>query len=134
MIEPRAHELLALQLQTEQVHLFLPRFESKSQFFLERQLASMGMRSLFQHPDADLSGIDGTRELYASSVVHRAFVNGDENGTEAAAATGVVMRSRAAFHRAPVELRVDRPFLFWIVDRPTGSVLFAGRVVDPGDV
>jgi serpin B len=83
--------------------------------------------------EADLSGIDGTRELYASSVVHQAFVNEDENGTEAAAATALVMRAGAAFHRTPLEVRVDRPFLFWIIDRPTSTILFAGRVVDPTD-
>jgi serpin B len=94
----------------------------------------MGPASAFRYGDADLSGIDGTRELYVSSVLHKTFVSVDEAGTEAAAATTLVGNFGAAFRPEPtIEVRIDRPFLFWIVDRPTGTVLFAGRVVDPSD-
>jgi serpin B len=134
-MEPLARDLLALPLRAALVHLAMPRFGCESRFTLEEQLAAMGMPSLFRTPDADLSGIDGTRDLYVSRVVHQALANVDEAGTEAAAATATA--TEAAFFGAPgrpepvIEVRVDRPFLFWIVDRPTGTVLFAGRVVEP---
>jgi serpin B len=130
--ESVAGELLALPLRQARVHLFMPRFRCKSRLLLEEPLSAMGLASVFRYGDADLSGIDGTRELYVSSVVQEVFVNVDETGTEAAAATALVTRAGAAFRPEPtIEVRVDRPFLFWIVDRPTDTVLFAGRVVDP---
>lgn len=129
-----ANELLALPLRQARVHLSMPRFRCESRFNLQEQLSEMGLASVFRYGDADLSGIDGTRELYVSSVVHKAFVNVDENGTEAAAATALLMRAGAAPRpEPPIEVRIDRPFLFWIVYRPTSTVLFAGRVVDPAE-
>jgi serpin B len=125
-------EILALPLRSAKVRLFMPRFRIASCFKLERSLSAMGLTSIFRYPDADLSGIDGTRELYVSSVVHKVFVNVHEQGTEAAAATALVAVAGAAPRAEPtIDVRIDRPFLFWILDRPTGSVLFAGRVVDP---
>jgi serpin B len=130
--ESRAHELLALPLQQARVHLSMPRFRCESRFALEGPLSEMGLASVFHYGDADLSGIDGTRELYVSSVLHKAFVNVDEKGTEAAAATVLGSRAGAGARAEPtVEVRIDRPFLFWIVDRPTGTLLFSGRVVQP---
>jgi serpin B len=132
--ESLASELLTLPLRTARVHLSMPRFRCESRFTLEEPLSAMGLASVFRYGDADLSGIDGTRELYVSSVVHKAFVNVDEKGTEAAAATAVVTVWGAAIRSEPtVEVRIDRPFLFWIIDQPTGTVLFAGRVVDPSE-
>ena len=78
------------------------------------------------------SGIDGTHELFIGSVVHQAFVDVDEHGTEAAAATAVMMRAGSAMPTAkPLEFRCDHPFLFLIRDRTSGVVLFAGRLADP---
>jgi serpin B len=130
--EAGAAELLGLTLRSAKVRLFMPRFRCASRFMLEGPLSAMGLTTVFRYPDADLSGIDGTRELYVSSVAHQVFVNVDEHGTEAAAATALVARAGAALQAEPtIDVRLDRPFLFWIVDRPTGTVLFAGRVVDP---
>jgi len=78
---------------------------------------------------ADFSGMTGTRELLISAVVHKAFISVDEEGTEAAAATGVAVATSAL--EKHVELTVDRPFVFLIRDNETGAILFAGRVVDP---
>jgi serpin B len=130
--ENHADVLLSAPLDTSRVHLQLPRFRLESELELVEALSSLGMRALFHYPDADLSGIDGTRELFVSSVVHRAFVKVDEKGTEAAAATAAVAVAGGMFRPEPlIEVRADRPFLFWIIDQPTGTVLFAGRLVDP---
>lgn len=116
-------------LETRQVALTMPRFEFESEFSLADILAAMGMPVAFTG-DADFSGMTGNRELAISDVVHKAFVSVDEAGTEAAAATAVVMRLTAA-PGEPVQVTVDRPFVFLIRDSGTGTVLFMGRVVNP---
>ncbi|MBN2608853.1 MAG: serpin family protein [Candidatus Fermentibacteraceae bacterium] len=108
--------------------LRLPKFQSVSRFLLEDALYGMGMTSAFG-PEADFSGMDGTRWLYISSVVHQAFVSVDEYGTEAAAATAVVMAKMNGESASPFS--VDRPFIYLVMDRTTGTVLFMGRVLDP---
>jgi serpin B len=131
-LEASAIELLSAPLRVTEVHLVLPRFRVESCFLVACPLAALGMRSLFSYPDADLSGIDGTHELYVSSVVHKAFVATDEHGTEATAATAMSFTPTGMPSPEPiVEVRVDRPFLFWIVHPSTGTVLFCGRVLDP---
>ncbi len=84
----------------------------------------------FQPDQADFSGMDGSKNLYISDVLHKAFISLDENGTEAAAATAVVV-GVTSMPAEPVNLTIDRPFLFAIQDKPTGEILFLGRVVDP---
>jgi serpin B len=115
-------------LQAANVTLELPKFQYDAPLSLRDTLSELGMVDAFT-TDADLSGIDGTRGLVISDVIHKGFVGIDEKGTEAAAATAVIIDDSAA--PEPAELIVDRPFLFFIVDRPTGAVLFVGRVVDP---
>ena len=107
----------------------MPRFTMTSQFDLAGTLAAMGMPEAFSEK-ADFSGMTGGRDLYIGAVVHKAFVAVDEEGTEAAAATGVVMRLTAAPAPPPL-FRADHPFLFLIRHTPTGSLLFLGRVVRP---
>jgi serpin B len=89
----------------------------------------MGMPDAFTGA-ADFSGMIGSRDLFIAEVIHKAFVSVDEAGTEAAAATAVVMK-KMAMPEEPVEVTVDRPFVFLIRDVETGAVLFVGRVVDP---
>ena len=91
------------------------------------------MTDLFTDGAADLSGIDGTRSLVVTDVKHKVFMDLNEKGTEAAAATAVVMAVRGAAVRPkePIEVKVDRPFLFAIQHRPSGACLFLGRVTDP---
>jgi len=91
-------------------------------------LAALGMRDAFT-TQADLSGMTGERDLLIQDVVHEGFVAVDETGTEAAAATAVLVGVVSA--PPPATLTVDRPFIFAIVDRPTGATLFIGRVLDP---
>ena len=92
----------------------------------------MGMTDAFNSTNADFSGMDGRKDLYISSVVHKAFVDVNEEGTEAAAATGVVMTLSAAMPANPIPVfRADHPFLFLIRDNHTGSILFFGRMMNP---
>jgi len=117
-------------LEMRRVELALPRFEFESEFSLVDPLIGLGMTDAFDATAADFSGIDGERNLSISDVIHQAFVSVDEAGTEAAAATAVIFPF-TAYPGPPVTLTVDRPFLFVIRDRPTGTILFVGRVVDP---
>jgi len=91
-------------------------------------LQSLGMVEAFGG-SADLSGMNGTGGLFIQDVVHQAFVAVDEKGTEAAAATAVIVGETSA--PPPATLTIDRPFVFAIIDRATGATLFIGRVLDP---
>jgi serpin B len=118
-------------LTTRNVQLSLPKFRAESAFSLGKVLSTMGMRTAFTGR-ADFSGIDPKRGLAISEVVHKAFVDVDEQGTEAAAATGITMRATAM--RMPeqaIVFRADHPFLFLIRDTRTGVVLFIGRLMNP---
>jgi serpin B len=113
-------------LEQAKLNVFLPRFKLETRYDMGRDLAEMGMPTAFSD-GADFSGIsDGG--LYISKVIHQAYVDVNEEGTEAAAATGVVMLSAAPMLE---EFRADHPFIFVISDRGTGLILFMGRVVDP---
>jgi serpin B len=118
-------------LGTEKVHVFFPGFTFRSQFLLADTLSAMGMPDAFD-ATADFSGMDGRKDLYISSVIHEAYVKVDEKGTEAAAATAVVMTELVMAEplRIPT-FRADHPFLFLIRDNETGSILFLGRVMNP---
>lgn len=119
-------------LQKRKVQVFLPRFKLTSDFSLSTVLAAMGMPLAFDQKRADFTGISTQEELYISAVLHKAFVDVNEEGTEAAAATGVVMAARAAMiPTEPPLFRADHPFVFLIVDNRTKSILFLGRVVNP---
>jgi serpin B len=119
------------QMQTQDVMLFLPKFEFSSEYALGDTLSEIGMPDAFDPESADFSAmVDSSQtdeNLFISQVVHKAFVAVDEIGTEAAAATGVVVGVTSM----PREVRVDRPFIFVIYDQETDSVLFVGRVLDP---
>jgi serpin B len=118
-------------LQRTDLKLYLPRFSYDTTLELPETLQAMGMVDAFDRAEADFGGLyDRSKEprnLYISHVVHKAFVAVDEKGTEAAAATGVVMEIESL----SLEVRVDRPFIFVIHDSQTGTILFVGRVVDP---
>lgn len=113
------------------VRLGLPRFSYESAFSLREALEGLGMTDAFDPDRADFSGMDGNRDLYIGSVVHKAFVAVDEKGTEAAAATAVIMGITSAPIDEPITITVDRPFIYLIRDGQTGSILFMGRVIDP---
>lgn len=117
------------------VLLTLPKWKTETEAPMGDLLQAMGMASAFS-PDADFSGMFDAAQtdetLFIGAVLHKAFISVDENGTEAAAATVVVMRATGAPMPAePHEFVVDRPYIYTIVDQNTGSVLFIGRVLNP---
>ena len=111
-----------------QVTLTMPKFEFESSFRLKDALTALGMPSAFDGR-ADFSGMDGTRGLFIQDVVHQAFISVDEEGTEAAAATGVAVGDVSL--PPSVEMVVDRSFLFLVRHEETGAILFVARVLDP---
>jgi len=117
-------------LQPTQVTLTMPQFEFDSEFSLKDTLAGMGMPIAFSS-GADFSGMTSKPELFISDVMHKAFVAVDEAGTEAAAATAVIV-GLTAVPEPPVEVTIDHPFIFLIRDIETGAILFVGRVLNPG--
>jgi len=106
------------------LHVYVPRFESEFAMSMAEALIEMGMPSAFG--SADFSGMTGSTDLFISDVIHKAFISVDEEGTEAAAATAVIMARGMS-----EQIRFDRPFIHLIRDNETGQVVFIGRVLDP---
>ncbi|MFN3202036.1 MAG: serpin family protein [Bradymonadia bacterium] len=115
-------------LQYNSLDLFVPKFTFETDLPLTKVLKAMGMEIAFSS-GADFSGMDGDGGLAITDVLHKAFVGIDEEGTEAAAATAVVVGETSAPVFTP--MRLDRPFLFFIMDDVTGAVIFMGRMADP---
>jgi serpin B len=128
-LDARRVEAIIKTLKYRQVALTMPRFEFDSHFSLNQALVALGMPAAFSG-GADFSGMTGNRDLFISDVLHKAFVSVDEEGTEAAAATAVVMKL-AVVEDEPIPVTIDRSFIFLIRDVRTGAILFVGRVVDP---
>lgn len=119
---------LLRRLRPREIDLFLPRFRVSSNFRLDAALVALGMLDAFVDAKADFSGMDGySQRLYIAAVLHQAYMEANEEGAEAAAATAVVMKLRSP---TPVIL-ADHPFLFLLREKQTGSLLFLGRVVNP---
>ena len=118
------------KLGKRKVIVSIPKFKMTSQFGLAGVLKSMGMRDAFT-AKADFSAINGRRDLFISAVIHKAHVDVNEEGTEAAAATGVIMGVTAIKPREIPIFRADHPFLFLILDNHSGSILFIGRAINP---
>jgi serpin B len=117
-------------LEDSSVLLSLPKFSYTSEINLSSTLQDMGMHDAFNADRADFTGMSDRRELYISDVLHKAFVAVDEEGTEAAAASAVVMGVTSA-QPSGIVLTIDRPFIFLIRDLQTGQILFMGRVTNP---
>jgi serpin B len=128
-LTPGGLDALRKALEKQKVKVFLPRFTFSSGFELNQALAGLGMTTAFTDA-ADFSGMDGTRNLYIQRAVHKAFVEVNEEGTEAAAATGVSMAMKSMQLEFAL-FRADRPFFFFIEEPSSGLVLFMGRVEDP---
>ncbi len=120
------------RLSPREVNVTLPRFKMTQQLELNAILQAMGMTDAFNPIKADFSGITSQERLFIGLAMHKAFVDVNEQGTEAAAAIGIVMRSTAIMRlpSPPVVFRADHPFIFPI-RHPSGAILFLGRVNDP---
>jgi serpin B len=112
-----------------QVNVSLPSFEFSADLGLKEALVQLGIVDAFDPGTADLTGITAARELFVSDAFHKTFISVDESGTEAAAATALVVSLTAA--PEPATFTADQPFLFWIEHTPTGEPLFIGQVTDP---
>ncbi|MEM2934415.1 MAG: serpin family protein [Methanocellales archaeon] len=117
-------------LKEQRVNVFIPKFTFNRKYILNENLKAMGMPSAFTPGSADLSGIDGTRNLFIQIVIHQSFVDVNEEGTEAAASTGVGIGLTSITPKVPI-FRADHPFIFLIQEKKTGNILFLGKVVDP---
>ncbi|MDD3101841.1 MAG: serpin family protein [Patescibacteria group bacterium] len=119
------------KLQEQRVDVFMPKFTFDMKYFMNNTLAKMGMPTAFTS-NADFSGMDGTKNLSIQNVIHQAFVDVNEEGTEAAAATGISMGITSAPppQKIPV-FQADHPFIFVIQDKDNGNILFFGRVSNP---
>jgi serpin B len=115
---------------SKRISLTMPKFEFYSSFNLGEVLSSLGMPLAFSEK-ADFSGMDSKNDLMIGDVVHKAFVSVDETGTEAAAASGVVMPGALSNESQPIIFEVDHPFIFLIQDKDTGTILFIGKVLNP---
>lgn len=111
------------------VHVKLPRFKIEESYTLNSNLGRLGVQDLFSSSKADLSGMSGSRDLFISKIVHKSFVEVNEEGTEAAAATGGI--ATFCMLLPEEEFTVDHPFIFFIRHNPTSNVLFLGRVCSP---
>jgi serpin B len=115
-----------------EVKAYIPRFKFTQRFDLSEDLSKMGMKDAFSAGVADFSGINGKKnDLFISKVIHKAFVDVNEEGTEAAAATAVEMALKAAPIKKLAIFEADHPFIFLVRDKEAGSILFMGRVMDP---
>lgn len=116
-------------LNRQKLNLTMPKFGFESQAGLKETLQDMGMTDAFSGA-ADFSKMTDVESLFIADVLHKAYVSVDENGTEAAAATAVMMAGSAPNEDNPIDFTIDRPFIFFVMDI-TGSILFAGRVMNP---
>ncbi len=121
---------ILVKMETVSTHVTMPSFKLASEFSLSKELSEMGMVDAFVPEKANLSGMDGTRNLFIREVVHKSFIKVDEAGTEAAAATAVIAQAVSMPPRSAA-LVVDRPFIYLIRDEPTNTILFMGKVLEP---
>jgi len=129
-LDGTALDAIIAGLTPQLVGLGLPRFKVETSQSLEDLLQALGMTSAFISGQADFSGMDGTQNLYISKVIHKAFIDVGEKGTEAAAATAVVMND-LGIALPSLNVYANRPFLYFLCDQPTGAILFMGRVLNP---
>jgi serpin B len=131
MTVPRLTQILTSMRPVSILELQMPRWKFRQASQLNQILSGLGMPMAFDPRRADFSAMTTDEQLYISAVLHQAFIAVDEKGTEAAAATAVVMRAGSGSMVAPVILNADHAFLFVIHDVDTATPLFIGRVDDP---
>ena len=111
------------------IEIAIPKFKIESEHDLNPALKELGMKHMFSGQEADFSGITEEKDLYVSNVLQKAFIEVNEEGAEAAAATAAILKTRTI--AVPKKFISDRPFLFIIKDKLTGVVLFSGKITNP---
>ncbi|MFA6361933.1 serpin family protein [Methanoregula sp.] len=131
-LDPVNYAGIQNSLVSQRVKIFLPKFRIETTAHLPSTLAAMGMPTAFSG-SADFSGMDGTQFLYIEDIIHKTYIDVNEEGTEAAAATAVIMWGKGSVPEEPTVpvFNADHPFLFIIQDDETGAILFMGRVTNP---
>ena len=125
-------EALLNSMKSTEVQLHIPKFKVESTYSLLRVLQKLGINDAFLQGKADFSAISGNQELFANEVIHKAVIELDEKGTEAAAATAIAMRGGSAMQPVnPVLFKADHPFIFMLKDLKTSTILFIGLVKNP---
>jgi serine protease inhibitor len=124
----KLNEYKSQMQETKLDSIVMPKFEVENKYFMKNTLKDMGMPTAFTGA-ADFSGMNGAGGLEISEVIHQSYVKVDEEGTEAAAATAVIMKITAV--RQTTDFIADHPFIFIIQEKETGAILFMGRIVDP---
>ncbi len=124
------------QLRNQEIDVYLPKFKFENKYFMRQDLKSLGVLAAFTpgidfEGEADFSGMTGKRDLHIDEIVHQAFIEVNEEGTEAAAATAVMMLAGKGMSMPPKIFKADHAFIFIIQDKEMGNILFMGRVSDP---
>ena len=118
-------------MRTRKVEVYLPKFKMEKKYSLTDSLKNLGMEDAFNPDTADFSKMEPKRELYITNVFHKAYIDVNEQGTEAAAATGVIIATRAMVPAKTPIFKADHPFLFMIIHNKTGAILFTGKLSNP---
>lgn len=126
----KINEYKSQMRETKMDAIAIPKFKFDTKYTINDTLKAMGMPTPFDGDNADFSSMDGSKRLFISFVIHQAFINVDEKGTEAAAATAVGISLQSAVLPSNI-FRADHPFIFLIQEKKTGNILFLGKVVDP---
>lgn len=132
-LTPQKFEWMRKNLRTNRISVKLPKFEIRSNLDAKEMLEGMGMKATIQKPDFTPMFVNPDPELAISAILHEAFLSVDEAGTEAAAATGIAAGTTGMPAPAEKEFHADRPFTYFVVDKPTGAILFVARVTNPAD-
>ncbi len=130
-LTPEMIQALHANFQSELMHLQMPKLDFETTIGAKEVLMDLGMAEAFDPALSDFTGMADVEDLYISDVLHKATINVDEVGTEAAAATAVIVAETSAPIDEPISMVVDRPFLFLIRHTPTGTILFMGSVMQP---
>jgi len=118
-------------LRQSKVNIYLPKFKFETDYIMSNTLSKMGMPTAFSPKYANFSGMDGSSNLSISQVIHKAYIDVNEDGTKAAAATGIMVAITTSEEPRPVQFNADHSFIFMIQDKRTNTILFLGRVSNP---
>ena len=130
IITPDRLRIISRGMEVKEVEMAIPKFTYESQFNLKETLILLGMKEAFTDY-ADFSGMTEDNDLKIDEVIHKAFIEVNESGTEAAAATAVIMVLKSALDEQSVRFIANHPFIYFIIDKPTGGIIFMGRFVSP---